>query len=295
MKINSFIITPYLLPFACFSAAANALLPNFMNSLIYEDITSAALTGFGHSYVIWACLVLALVLTWRNRGEFKPLNQTQLLLLLAMSLLLIMPSSILCWFVCTAIALLWLRLYEHNHMLKVIAGMLIVISLREPMCQALLHLFAEQILTIDAWLSGALLSLSDQNVIVSGNTIAKADGHTLLILTGCSAFNNLSLAMLLWFCLSIYQHNHLLREDYLRLAILLCSILLVNTARLALMAINADWYHHLHEGHSQELIDFLTINIALLCIRRSNKHEQNSNAQAEYPNSADHRACIKDQ
>lgn len=295
MKIKLSNISVYLLPFACFFAAINALLPSFINALIYEKFTHAALRGFGHSYVIWMCIGLALTLAWQQREHFKELNQTQLLLLLALCLLLIMPSSILCWFVCAAMSLLWLQLNKQDKALKVVCSMLVVISLREPLCQALLHLFAEQILTIDAWLSGALLKFTDQTITVSGNTISQVDGHTLLILTGCSAFNNLSLAMLLWFCLSMYLHTSIQRPDYQRLVILLTTILSINTGRLALMAINEDWYHYLHDGRSQELIDFLTISIALLCIRRSKQDEHNTSSQTEHRDASDHRNWIKNQ
>ena len=283
MKHLSTRLEQHIFPLLCFAAVLNALLPPVIVSLKTMDLTDSLITGFGHSHVIWLCLVVAMKLTYQTRNQNKAIHPGTGLLLLMASLLLVIPSATLSWLICITLALFWRYQKDSTTDAQLAAVILIAIAVRDPVCQSFLHLFAQPILAFDAWISSMILILINNPATVSGNTVTLAgginDGHSLLILTGCSAFTNLSLALLLWFTFTLYHQQYFLKQDYLRAVLLVSLILTLNGTRLAMMAIDESWYHLLHEGRSQEVLEFLTIVIALICIRRSSHHENTTDTQ----------------
>lgn len=261
-------------PAICFIAAVNALIPSVNDSIRHQALSQALTSGFGHSFVIWLCCGLALMAFLKGKKhQANALTPIQWLFLLTVSLLLLIPSAILSWMVCIFLCLIWRSTAGENSGPPVASLMLIAIASRDPVCQSFLNLFADQILSIDAILSGSILKLFNNPAEITANTLTQIDGHSLLILTGCSAFTNLSLALLLWFCVSLYRHTHLEVVDFFRAFLIVLLILSLNSLRLAFMAIDVVWYELLHGPQSQQLIETLTIIISLTCVRRRQSNE----------------------
>ena len=267
-----------VLPLAIVTALFNALLPAMLTS-IKQGVYSALSNGMGHSFVIWFCLLLAARSGMdANRLLFTPTHRekkghTPTLFTLLLLPLIIIPSATLSWVLCAVFCLIWLQQTKRLRVQRVAALIILAIAVRDPACQFFLNMFADQILSFDAWLSGLLLHLSGTDFYIDNNTISQANGYSLLILTGCSAFHNLSLALLLWLSLSLYSNQQIISKDYVRSALLVLVVLGINGTRLALMAINNSWYLYLHDGNGALLIDALIVLQTLLFVRRP-RHEQ---------------------
>lgn len=264
-----------LIAIICLSAAFNAMLPNMLQNIEQSDWFSATIHGFGQSYVIWICLFLVLKLSIIKQENECNISVLSSALLATLSIALLIPIATLSWLVCAGMCLVWRSIKSTNDSTEIASSILFAIAVRDPICQSFLNLFSEQILNFDAWISGLMLVMTDNPAIVEGNTIVQPSGHTLLILTGCSVFTNLSLAFLLWISVTLYLHRVFILPDTLRALTLILCIILMNAGRLALMAIDIHWYEFLHSDYSQELIQVLTILISLLCIRRNTTYAVN--------------------
>ncbi|EAR62022.1 hypothetical protein [Neptuniibacter caesariensis] len=268
-----------LAPVLCYIAVVNALLPAAVNTLQNQPLIQALLSGAGHSFVIWLCVFLSTKGLSTQISTLKSLTKFQWFCVCCLCLLLLIPSAMLSWIACIGFSSIWLTQNTDRARNLIAPIMLIAIAIRDPVCQTFLNLFADQILGIDAVISGFILLLISSTAEVSANTLTQTGGHSLLILTGCSAFTNLSLALLLWLCISLYRHKSLISEDIWRALIIILMILTLNSLRLALMAINESWYELLHGPQAQQTIEITTIIISILCIRRRISHEKDTHTQ----------------
>lgn len=273
-------------------AALNALLPAALFSIYNQGLLSALLEGFGRSPVIWLSLLIA-VLLYRKAPQFqtaqtRPKKNGQqthfqtdsipgVCLAGFLTLALLIPIALLSWLICALSAFFWLRNSVNRYMMAA-AWLMLSIAIREPLTQLMLNGFADQILGFDTWLSALFLPPGDQ-YSVSGNLINQDNGFSLLILTGCSAFTNLSLALLLWLSISLWNHQRLNMADLLRAGILSIIVLIINGVRLALMATGPDLYAYIHDGDGMLIVDALLFIMPVICVRPANKTSpQNSPA-----------------
>jgi hypothetical protein len=262
-----------ILPLSVCLALFNALLPSLLESS-KQGINLAISSGGGHSFVIWFCLLLAvksgfgLTLLTKEKHAFPIRPRLHLLGIIFLLLLILIPSASLSWIICALLCLLWAQQSDPLSQQRTTALIILAVAIRDPVCQVFLNLFADQILSFDARLSGIILQLTGTEFSIDNNTISQANGYSLLILTGCSAFHNLSLALLLWLSLSLFSNQKLITQDYLRAALLCIVVLGINGTRLALMATNHSWYLFLHDGNGALLIDALIVLQTLLFVRK---------------------------
>ncbi|WP_415883790.1 hypothetical protein [Neptuniibacter sp. QD34_54] len=259
-------------PLVTYLAVINALLPEVIRTLLSEPFNAAVFNGLGHSFVVWVVLFISMRLTLEV--QFSKVKTTPVYIyagILLCSLLLI-PSALLSWLVAAASAWLWLR-HPMQEKHRIAATILFAMAIREPCCQLSLTLFANQILTFDAWFSSLFLPLFQIEAAVAGNTIVQANGFSLLVLTGCSAFTNMSLALLLWLTLSLLKHGDLERRDIKHAVILALVVLTINGLRLSAMTINHAWYSFLHDGFGATAIEIFTFIVTLICVRRRDNYE----------------------
>ncbi|WP_315983406.1 hypothetical protein [Aliamphritea spongicola] len=252
-------------------AALNALLPAALTAIYSQGLLQALAEGFGRSPVIWLSLLITYLLCRKARHEqpgHRPvsLNRsiTDACIAGILTLTLLLPIALLSWLVCAAAAICWLRNSRQPYA-RAAAWLMISIAVREPVTQLLLNGFTDQILGFDTWLSALFLPAGDQ-YSVSGNLINQANGFSLLILTGCSAFTNLSLALLLWLSVSLWYHQRLNKTDLLRAGILCLAVLIINGVRLALMATGPELYAYIHDGDGMLIVDALLFITPVLCV-----------------------------
>jgi len=256
-------------------AAGNALLPSISSQVLAVGFITALTAGFEQNAIIWMGIACSCYLRWRAIRDFQLRSgsphssltdgthrkQHQICLLLA--LLLVIPSATLSWLICALAAMLW----RVNSRLKSsdfsAAVLMIALALREPVSQLSLSLFAEQILGFDSFLSSLLLS-GETDTTQMGNIIV-SNNFNLLILTGCSAFNNASLALLLWLSLCLLLHQKTTAADSWRVLILLLLVVLTNSLRLSLMTWSIEDYQYFHRGTGATAFNDFSTLLPLLC------------------------------
>jgi len=81
-----------------------------------------------------------------------------------------------------------------------------------------------------------------------GIRLVSPDGWFIFMLERCSAFHNLSLAVLVWLSLLKLASAEVHRPQLVALAVAVLSIFLLNALRILLMTPSAAAYHFWHEG-----------------------------------------------
>jgi hypothetical protein len=252
-----------LLPLLAALAAINALLPAALKSLSQQSFLSALTSGFGQSYVVWFSLACCIVLWRKSAPTNDTYNGRAYLLMVILSAALLIPLSTINWLICAICAALWLGRCRNDPYARATAVLLLATALRDPSTKLLLTLFADQILSLDTWLTYISLGyFNDATVSMQNNLLSQSGGYDLLILTGCSAFVNLSFALLLWLALSLVHRNQLNAVDYALASIVAITIIAINTARLTLMATDQYWYQLLHEADGAMAIEITILVIA---------------------------------
>ena len=266
----------------CFIAVLsiiNAILPAMMLALKQQSLTDALLSGFGQSYIIWFSLFVCFQLYALHKKEGPPQRAPQLwqyILALLLSISLVFPFSLSSWLSATFAATVWLISLpktKQQGLIAYTAILLLAISIREPSAQLFLQVFAEQILSMDAQLAFHLLDLFSSNVSLQNNIIVNEEGASLVILTGCSAFGNLSLALLLYLSLTLFWYQSWQSRDFYKSTILILLVLITNSSRLALMSISDDTYTFIHDGMGADIFNFTVLVLPFLVARRLTKEK----------------------
>lgn len=280
VKAHFIALNPFCL--VAMLAVFNAILPALLLSLSQESFSDALLSGFGQSFIIWFSLFVCFKLYF---SAFDPLQTNrkfanwQYLFALVLSVSLILPFSLSSW-VCAAIAsFAWqatLSSAQRKTNLGYSAILLFALAIREPSTQFFLQLMAEQVLAFDAQLAYLLLDVFSDQVSLQNNIIVNNEGTNLIILTGCSAFGNLSLAMLLYLSLKLFWFAKLEKSDSYNILLLVALVLLSNSSRLALMTLSNDSYTFIHDGLGASFFDLiiLFIPLAILIIPSYCRREQ---------------------
>lgn len=252
----------------------NAILPALLLSLSQHSFSDALLSGFGQSFIIWFSLFVCFQLYFKAQGQ-EPVTslfpQWQYILAFVLSLGLILPFSLSSWLCAAVASLSWqfsIPAKQGKTTLKYTAILLLALAIREPSAQFFLQIMAEQVLALDAQLAYLLLALFSDQVSLQNNIIVNNQGTNLIILTGCSAFGNLSLAMLLYLSLKLFWFEKLERSDFYYLLLLVLLVLLSNSSRLALMTLSNESYTFIHDGIGADAFDLviLLIPFAVLLI-----------------------------
>ena len=258
----------YIFPIVAWASAVNALLPSFLNTLS-KPFSNAVSHGFGHNYVLWLSLILSAKVLLNTNLSHK--SKVYLPYLSLLSIFLILPSATTSWLICSMACVFWFLSFRETSdkckFEKASILILLAISIREPVCQLLLSLFSNEILRFDAWASGSILDIIYGNTVIQNNLIHKSGGHSLLILTGCSALSNISWALLLWMSLTLYIHSTLKTCDYWRVVGVIFTVLVINCSRLALMALEEDYYRVLHQQGGSMLIETITLVLTAFWVK----------------------------
>lgn len=264
-----------LIPVLIGVAVFNAVLPPALLAIEQAGPVSALLSGFNQSGVVWLSLAVAVHLLLQKPSATDTPHQAQTsavrsalpVWLICFSFLLIIPLASLAWIVAAALTIVWQRAFDLSVHQKAACILICAIALRGPVTLVCLTLFSSEILNFDTQAAALLLQLQGTTFSVTENVITNANGHSLLILTGCSVFTNLSLAMLLWLSLTLLYQNQIQRADTWRLAAVILVQLSLNTARLSMMATDISWYRLLHDGFGGTLFEWSTLLTALLFVK----------------------------
>jgi exosortase/archaeosortase family protein len=109
------------------------------------------------------------------------------------------------------------------------------------------------LLRAEAAVLGTLLEIARPGTVWQDNVITGPNGYGVVILGACSSFHNLSLAMLCWVTISMLRHQDWRARDFAIGAAIGGTMILLNIARMFLMAWNFDLYQYWHDGTGAEI------------------------------------------
>jgi hypothetical protein len=168
-------------------------------------------------------------------------------------LFVFLPMSHFIWLAATGVAVYWYLASPDELNLRSAAIVLGALSVQELWGHMLFHLLEYPLLSAETAVVGSLLEVVRAGTVWQGNVITGPDGYGIIIYEWCSAFHNLSLAMLCWVTISnLQQRSWDIRECALG-ALIAAVMILENVSRLCLMAWNLDLYHYWHDGAGSEV------------------------------------------
>lgn len=208
---------------------------------------SAVTSGFSISFVIWLSIAWSLHAIWT--AERTPVTQFDRRVGMAVAIGLIIPSATIAWLTTATAAIIWHRRRDNTAIaIRSALAILVFASLRDPISAAALKLLATPFLVGDAAMVSWVLNLFADIGPRHGNIITGPNNHKLLILTGCTSYTNLSLALLGWFAITLAMLGRVGRRQLLAGLFVASSIVALNVLRLTYMGLGPDAYHFAHEG-----------------------------------------------
>lgn len=254
-----------------FVAALNALYPSMLLSWHSNTAAQAISDGFGQNFTIWMAILSSayLLIKYPVAHLTKPNSPSNLTskpsaVVILLVLLLLIPNATCSWLIAALASFGWWKSMPINSISRTAALLMMAVTLRDPLSLLGLNVFTEQLLSFDRLITQAMLNLS-----ISGanhSNIVMGEQFNLVILTGCSSFTNISLALLLWLNLTIMIQKTTKTIDFIRIILLITLALLCNSLRLTLMSKSLPDYHYYHQGAGAEIFSYLSILLVLLCI-----------------------------
>jgi hypothetical protein len=171
----------------------------------------------------------------------------------ALCLLVFLPTSKMIWVAATGIALyLWLS-NAGDPKLRAAGIVLAALSVQELWGHAFFNLVAAHLLRAETAAVGTMLEAVRPGTVWQDTAIRGPNGHGVVIISGCSSFHNVSLALLCWVTLRRLHHQNWQVRDFVIGSAIAVTMILFNVARIVLMAWNIDLYHYWHDGIGAEI------------------------------------------
>jgi len=229
----------------------------------YEGgIVTVISNGLGSNYIIWGAILLGTQRLWtsqkiRNNNDF-------LWLLLPAIILQLIPFASVAWVSASYAALIIIAFFPRKTLENLASTLIFCAMLREPTINIFLKVFGQSILSFDAYLASITLNLMGYNNQLHSNIVAVDGGLPLLILTGCSAFTNLSFISLLWILVHVVIGQRKLVKPIQSLSALIVLCISINSIRLALMTFSIADYQFYHDGDGASYFQLLLFSLAFL-------------------------------
>jgi hypothetical protein len=202
----------------------------------------------------------------------RPATGADFALGLAASLIPFLPGSGHFWLSITLAGIYLYHTGRGDLHVRAAATVLLALSLNGFWGRLFFDLFAPFLLWVDTALVAAFLSVVRSGVTWNNTIIASGD-HSIVVLSGCSSFHNISLGLLAWVALTKLARPDWVRADA-RVAIAVCAaVLLLNLLRIYLLALGAESYAYWHTGTGEQIFVWVTstivVAIALLGVLRT--------------------------
>lgn len=240
---------------------------NAMIRPVREHITEfgfidSLIDGFGISFIVWFAIYCSFDLLRRLPNQRA--NRHDWIMVSLTIVLFLIPSAFLSWLALSFFAAYCSFFVFHSENAERNACLIMLAtSLRVPTSDIFLKLSADVLLQFDAAATLSLLSMIDPASIREGNIIIGPGGHELLIMTGCASFTNISLALLLWFTIVRTQILRWRKSLTFYIIPLTALVMSINIARLSMMALSQEQYFFYHEGLGADIVNALTLLVAL--------------------------------
>jgi hypothetical protein len=227
---------------------------------VSQLITNFAAVGI-FQYLAWYAIFRLL----HSSNAAVPASALDVFAAVAGCFLLLLPTGRSIWIASTGMAAYWWVQSRGDLKLRAAAIILAALSIQELWGRVLFHLVAYPLLCVEAAIVGSILEIIRPGTVWQDNVITGPSGNSILLYEPCSAFHNLSLAMLCWVTLSRLRHQGgILRDFRTGLAVGL-TMVSWNVARLCLMAWDLDLYHYWHDGSGTQIFE-LGASISILSL-----------------------------
>ena len=187
----------------------------------------------------------------------QPSSRYDIAFALIAALIAFAPAYSPPWLASTATALYLWATSKGDPRLRAAGIVLLALAFNGFWGHKLFEVFAFPLLIADTALVGGLLSLLHSGYSWQ-DTIIESDGHGLVIFGPCSSFHNISLGLLCWIAITKLSRPGWAPGDAWIAALVVLAVLLLNTARIFLMALNIQMYAYWHSGFGADLFALAT-------------------------------------
>jgi hypothetical protein len=177
------------------------------------------------------------------------------LIITFLCLLVFLPSSRMIWVATSGIAIYLFLTDTGDPKLRAAGIVLAALSVQELWGRLFFNLVADHLLDAEAAVIGTILEVAQPGTVWQDNAIKGPSGHGVIIISGCSSFHNLSLALLCWVTISRLQRQTWQVRDFVVGGAIGMTMILLNMARILLMAWSVDLYHYWHNGPGAEIFE----------------------------------------
>jgi hypothetical protein len=149
---------------------------------------------------------------------------------------------------------IYLSIYDHrDRKLRAAGAVLGALSVQEFWGHILFNLVALPLLRAETAIVGTILQAAKAGTVWQDNIITGPSGYGIMVYSGCSSFHNLSLAILCWVTVTKLRRETWRGHDFVIGAAVAGTMILLNVARLYLMAWDIDLYHYWHDGRGADI------------------------------------------
>lgn len=175
---------------------------------------------------------------------------------------LLLPSSTLAWFATAAYAAYGCLRFPRSARLG--AALFLGLALTSLWSATILAWYTSAITAIEARCVAALISLLRDDIVQTANVVGRPDGHTLVILTACSAFDVLPRTLLGIVAVASFMGPLDVRRCGIACVAATVTVLAGNQIRLLLMAWSAPLYEIVHGPVGANVYDLLQVALVLV-------------------------------
>ncbi len=144
-------------------------------------------------------------------------------------------------------------------------GVLLALSTQLVWGPIVFQLFTPELLRADAALVGGILAELRPDIVWRGTTFFAPDGHAVALIGACSSFNNVSTAVLACVAITMLARTEWVRRDLATVLVASAAMILVNAARLCLLAWSGAFQAFWHDGAGAQILG-LSQTFAVLLI-----------------------------
>jgi hypothetical protein len=175
------------------------------------------------------------------------------LAMVALCLLVLLPTSRMIWVAATGISIYLLILDNGDPKLRAAGAVLAALAIQELWGHVLFNLVAFPLLRAETAVVGTMLQATQPGTVWQDNIITGPSGFGLVIHTACSSYHNLSLAVLCWITVSKLRDQSWRTQDSVTGSAVCATMIVLNLVRLYLMAHDINLYTYWHEGTGAEI------------------------------------------
>jgi exosortase/archaeosortase family protein len=232
---------------------SNGIFERIMQAIAQGTIVSAILDTFGISVLVWVACFIAVSLLLRQPPE--PVTRNDLILGLAVTAAVLVPSSKASWIALTGLGLYGLCCFEVGAPTRRAAFVILAVTVPMFWSRLVFAMLSDLILQADAILVS--LIVGTERV---GNTIGFADSSGyLFILPGCSSLANVSLAVLGWALFTQALTRRPSLKDVWWCLAACAAVIVINVTRIALMGLHPEQFELFHGAVGASVASVLSL------------------------------------